>query len=73
MAKVVDPNKAKQGRSGWQVLVVLVCALVLAMIVWWAVEIFGNAIEPADTTGGNPAEQPAEAPSPAPAEAPAAE
>ena len=59
MTKSVDPNKARQGRSGWQVLVVLVCALVLAMIVWWAVGIFGGAIAPEDPVGGAPLEQPA--------------
>lgn len=60
MNKTIDKNKARQGRTGWQVLVVLVCALVLAMIVWWGVGLFGSAIEPEDPVGGAPAEQPAE-------------
>ena len=61
MPKTINPEKAKQGRSGWRVLVVLVCALALAMIVWWAVGLFGEAIAPEDPVGGAPAEQPDEA------------
>lgn len=60
MTKIIDKNKARQGRSGWQVLVVLVCALILALIVWWGVGMFGSAIDPENPVGGAPAEQPAE-------------
>ena len=59
MTKTGDKNKARPGRSGWQVLVVLVCALALAMLVWWGVGIFGSSIDPEDPVGGVPAEQPA--------------
>ncbi|MGQ2904276.1 MAG: hypothetical protein ACT6RL_17570 [Neoaquamicrobium sediminum] len=59
MTKTVEKNKARQGRSGWQVLVVLVCALALAMLVWWGVGIFGSSIDPEDPVGGVPAQQPA--------------
>lgn len=60
MVKTVDPNKARQGRSGWQVLVILVCALALVLLVWFGVGLFGGAIAPDDPVGGAPAEQPAE-------------
>lgn len=65
MTKQVEPTRARQGRMGMRVLAVLVAALVLAMIVWWGVGLFGQAIEPDDPVGGAPAEQPAD---PAPAE-----
>lgn len=42
----IPPTKARQGRRGWQVLVVLVTALILAMVAWWVAEIYGEAIEP---------------------------
>lgn len=61
MTKSVDHNKARQGRSGRPVLIVLISALVLVMVVWAGVAIFGNAIEPANPVGGEPAQQPAEA------------
>lgn len=60
MTKIIDKNKARQGRTGWQMLVVLVCALALAMIVWLGVSIFGSNIAPEDPVGGAPAEQGAE-------------
>ena len=42
----LTPEKARQGRRGPQVLVVLICAMILVMIVWGAVEIYGWTIEP---------------------------
>lgn len=42
----VSPVKARQGLLGFPVLVVLVAALLLAMIVWWGVEMFGGSITP---------------------------
>lgn len=71
MNKTIDPNKARQGRSGTRMLIVLVSALILALLVWWGVGFFGSAIAPEDPVGGAPAEQPAEAietPPAAPAE-----
>lgn len=59
MTKKVEPTKARQGRSGTRVLTVLLAALILAMIVWWGVGMFGETIEPNDQVGGAPAEQPA--------------
>ena len=46
MSKVVPETKAKQGRSGRQVLMVLVAALVLAGVVWAGVELYGQSIKP---------------------------
>lgn len=40
------PEKARQGRRGWQVLLVLVSGLALAMIAWAFVEIYGWTISP---------------------------
>lgn len=57
MSKIVDKNKARQGRSGWQVLVILLVALALVMIVWWGVGMYGESIEPENPVGGAPAEQ----------------
>ena len=45
MVKVPE-NKARQGRLGRPVLIVLLVSLVLAMIVWWGVEQYGLAIAP---------------------------
>ncbi len=42
MQKVIPPDKARQGRLGRPVLVVLVVALALTMGVWAAVEFFAG-------------------------------
>lgn len=47
-------DKARQGRWGGRVLLVLIAALILAAIAWWAVEIYGGAIEPTDPMEGAP-------------------
>ncbi|MBI1621413.1 hypothetical protein [Aquamicrobium zhengzhouense] len=57
MEKKIDGNRARQGRSGWPVLVVLICALILVAIGWWAVEIYGESIEPENPIGETPTEQ----------------
>jgi hypothetical protein len=49
----LPPKKARQGREGRPVLYVLIGALLLAMLVWWAVEIYGGAIAP-DNPAGDP-------------------
>jgi hypothetical protein len=61
MERKIEPNKARQGRSGWPVLMILICALVLVAIGWVGVELFGEAIEPANTVGGDPSQAPAPA------------
>lgn len=52
----MDPERARQGRLGRPVLIVLVASVALALIVWAGVEIWGEAIEPppqaADHEGG---------------------
>lgn len=51
MAKIIPTDKARQGRSGVQVLTVLISALVLAAIVWAGVEFYGESIDTSATTG----------------------
>ena len=46
----IEPTKARQGRRGWQVLVVLDVALILAMIAWGIAEIYGTSIAPENPT-----------------------
>jgi hypothetical protein len=45
-AKTIPDEKAKQGRTGTHILIVLVVGLILASIVWLGVEIYGDAIDP---------------------------
>lgn len=42
----IAPDKARQGRPGWPVLWVLVAGLVLIMIGWGVVELYGVYIRP---------------------------
>lgn len=58
MVKLTE-TKARQGRLGRPVLVVLVVSLLLAMAVWWGVELYGDAIAPEEPIGATPQEQPA--------------
>ena len=54
MQKTVSTDKARQGGWGRPVLVVLVVGLLLAMVVWAGVEIWGERIDTpaADNPGG---------------------
>ena len=54
---VIEPEKAKQGRSGHRVLVILLCGLALAMLVWAGVGIFGQVIAPDEPIGSAPVEE----------------
>lgn len=56
LPKTIPTQKARQGRRGWQVLVVLACGLILAGLVWFGVEIYGEAID-TNTVGDQPAAQ----------------
>ncbi|ANG99327.1 hypothetical protein A8A54_22610 [Brucella pseudogrignonensis] len=40
--KKIDPNKARQGPKGRPVLLVLLTSLILALLVWGAVEFYGQ-------------------------------
>lgn len=64
MNKEFSANKAKQGRQGKPVLVVLIAGLLLALVVWGVIEIYGSAIEP-ENPSGDPASVPSEGLGPA--------
>lgn len=51
MPKKLPESKAKQGRRGLPVLIVLIAALLLAAIAWWGAEIYGYVIAPENPTG----------------------
>lgn len=46
LTKTIPTDKARQGRRGRPVLMVLICALVLAALAWAGVEYYGRMIEP---------------------------
>jgi hypothetical protein len=50
MAKIIPTDKARQGHWGRHVLLILVTALILVMIVWGLVEVYGRLIEPDQPT-----------------------
>ncbi|WP_295808332.1 hypothetical protein [uncultured Nitratireductor sp.] len=43
--KKTTPEEARQGRRGFPVLMVLVCGLLLAALVWWGVEVYGIILD----------------------------
>lgn len=45
MNKELPEKKARQGRLGLPVLIVLVAGLILAAVAWWGAEIYGAFIE----------------------------
>ena len=45
MPKTLSTDKARQGRRGFPVVIVLVCGQLLAMAVWWGVEIYGESLD----------------------------
>ena len=45
-------TRARQGRRGFPILVVLVIGLVLAMGAWWVAEMYGVWIAPEDPVAG---------------------
>ncbi|MBD0417256.1 hypothetical protein [Oryzicola mucosus] len=58
MTKIVSEEKAKQGRKGTHVLMILIVGLVLAAAVWFGVEMYGDMIDNA-AQGQNSTTQPA--------------
>lgn len=55
----LPPEKARQGRQGLPVLLILLVALALTMVVWGLVEIYGAYITPSPQDQvGNPATVP---------------
>lgn len=49
MNKELPEKKARQGRLGLPVLIVLVAGLILAAVAWWGAEIYGVFIETEQT------------------------
>lgn len=49
MTKIVPEEKAKQGRSGYRILTILIASLLLLSIGWYAVEQYGDVIEAPQT------------------------
>lgn len=45
MTKTIPTNKARQGRWGWQVLIVLIAGLLLAFAVWGGVYFYGETLD----------------------------
>lgn len=45
MTKTISANKARQGRWGWHVLIVLIAAMLLAFAVCGGVYFYGEAID----------------------------
>lgn len=41
----IEPEKARQGRWGGKVLVILIFGLILAVIAWIGLEIYGEKID----------------------------
>jgi hypothetical protein len=55
MEKRVGTDKARQGKRGGPVLIVLISALVLLALGWFAVEMFGESIDnPVDNAPATP-------------------
>lgn len=59
MIKEIHPNKAKQGRQGRPVLMVLIVGLLLALVAWGVIEIYGTSIAP-ENPSGDPSSVPTE-------------
>ena len=56
MPKIIPGWKARQGNRGFQILVVLVAALLLAAIAWGGAEFYGEMIDGSTTQPGTPSD-----------------
>jgi hypothetical protein len=45
VTRTISANKARQGRWGWHVLIILIAAMLLAFAVWGGVYFYGEAID----------------------------
>lgn len=45
VTKIIPADKARQGRWGWRVLIVLIAGLLLAFAVWGGVYFYGESID----------------------------
>lgn len=52
MPKEISETRARQGRKGFPVLIVLLVSLALACAVWFAVEVYGTQIQTPETQSG---------------------
>ena len=55
--KKVSTDRARQGKAGRPVLLVLISALVLVAIAWFAAEMFGQSIDPEPDNAPAPSTQ----------------
>jgi hypothetical protein len=56
MTRIIPADKARQGHWGRRLLLILVTALILVMIAWGLVEIYGRMIEPDQPTASTMSE-----------------
>lgn len=49
MPEEYPAKKARQGRRGLPILIILAVALILVAIAWWGAEIYGIWIEPSES------------------------
>lgn len=52
MSEKMTPTEARQGRRGRPILIIMLVSIALALVVWFFIGIYGEAISPED---GNPA------------------
>ena len=48
--KEIPPQKARQGKKGRPVLIVLISSLIIVLLVWFGAEIYGSYISKSENT-----------------------